>query len=310
MSAHDRLRRAVRPRHWIAWAAVLLAAAGGCSRRDAQAPAAAEGAPGEKRFPLSGEVLAVDARRNILQVHHDEVKDYMPSMTMEFAVSAGDALSARVGERIRAMLVVDKAGNARLEDLWPDDKVAHDTIEAGARGLREDTNDRGRAAYREVGEAIPDFALYDQDGRVVQSSRFRGRQIMLNFIYSRCPIANMCPAATAKMVETQGLARKAGVANVEFISITLDPANDTPGVLKAYASDRGIDTGNFSFLTGPQPAIRDLLAQFGVIAEVDGDILKHTLATLLIDEQGRITWRADGSAWEPKEFVSKMHRSP
>jgi protein SCO1/2 len=88
----------------------------------------------------------------------------------------------------------------------------------------------------------------------------------------------------------------------------MDPEYDTPGVLREYADQRGIDTTNFSFLTGPEAAIRDLLAQFGVIAEFRGDILDHTLATLLIDEKGKIAWRADGSAWEPREFVERMHR--
>ena len=167
---------------------------------------------------------------------------------------------------------------------------------------------RGSAAYREVGEKIPDFALYDQDGRVVSAGRFRGRQIMLNFIYSRCPVATMCPAATLRMMAVQKAARAAGVKNLELISITLDPANDTPGVLRDYAVGRAIDTSNFSFLTGPEPAIRDLLRQFGVIAEFQDGLLKHTLATLLIDEQGRIIHRADGSEWLVDEFVEKMHQ--
>jgi protein SCO1/2 len=131
---------------------------------------------------------------------------------------------------------------------------------------------------------------------------------MMNFIYSRCPVANMCPLSTAKMIETQKLARQAGIADIEFVSITLDPVHDTPGVLKDYADARNIDTGNFSFLTGPEPAIRDLLTQFGVIAEFRGDILDHTLATLLIDQKGRIVWRADGSQWQPAEFVSRMRK--
>jgi protein SCO1/2 len=73
---------------------------------------------------------------------------------------------------------------------------------------------------------------------------------------------------------------------------------------------RGIDTINFSFLTGPERAIKDLLTQFGVLTEAtrDESILKHTLATLLINEQGRIVWRADGSAWLTDEFVEKMKR--
>jgi protein SCO1/2 len=109
-----------------------------------------------------------------------------------------------------------------------------------------------------------------------------------------------------KMMSAQKLAREAGVKNLELVSITLDPAFDTPAVLKEYAAVRGIDTSNFSFLTGPENAIKDLLQQFGVIAEFEGDLLKHTLTTLLVDENGRIIHRADGSSWEPAEFVAKM----
>jgi protein SCO1/2 len=118
----------------------------------------------------------------------------------------------------------------------------------------------------------------------------------------------MCPAATLRMVAVQQQARAAGVKNLELISITLDPSNDTPGVLRDYAVGRGIDTSNFSFLTGPEPAIRDLLRQFGVIADFQDGLLRHTLATLLIDEQGRIIHRADGSEWLVDEFVEKMHQ--
>ena len=77
----------------------------------------------------------------------------------------------------------------------------------------------------------------------------------------------MCPASTAKMMGTQKQAKDAGVTQVEFVSITLDPTYDTPGVLKEYATTRGIDTGNFSFLTGPEAAVRDLLTQGGLASD-------------------------------------------
>jgi protein SCO1/2 len=302
--------RAYAVRHFAACAAFgALLGAGGCGRAPAGASAPAPAAEnGERRFPLTGEVLSADRAKKVLVVRHTEVAGYMPAMTMAFAVSSGDAASAVPGERIRADLVVDRAGAVRLENLWPDDKVTLDTIDSGARMLRQDTLEKGRQAYREVGDTVPDFVLYDQNGRVVNSARFRGRQVMLNFIYTRCPVANMCPLSTTKMIATQRLAREAGVTDIDFVSITLDPAHDTPGILRAYADDRGIDTSNFSFLTGPEAAIRDLLTQFGVIAEFKGDILDHTLATLLIDTKGRITWRADGSEWQPKEFVERMRR--
>jgi protein SCO1 len=292
-------------------AACLLALCAGCGRSggNASAPSTAATGPTPGTYALRGEIMSVDAARKVLVVKHEEIKGVMPAMTMEFAVSAGDVAVAKPGQHIRAELLPVKDGDWRLQKIWPDDKAATDAVTMGARALRQDTLTRGREAYRDIGETVPDFTLYDQDGRVVDIARFRGKQIMLNFIYTRCPVANMCPLSTSKMMEAQKLARAAKVVNLELVSITLDPAYDTPGVLKEYAQARGIDTGNFSFLTGPESAIKDLFTQFGVIMEWDGAVPKHTLSTLLIDENGKITYRADGSQWEPKDFVAKMHKA-
>lgn len=260
------------------------------------------------RHPITGTVVSVLRERGTLLVDHDEIPGYMPRMTMEFSVSAGDLALAKDGAALRATLVEGKPGEFRLEGVWWETPESALAVKKAAALLREETGIRGRGAYREVGENLPDFALYNQNGEVAQAARWRGKQVMLNFIFTRCPIATMCPAATMRMTETQRLAKEAAVGNVEFVSITLDPEYDTPGVLREYAEARGIDMANFSFLTGPESAIKDLLKQFGILTEMDGPILKHTLATLLINEQGRIVWRADGSSWEPKEFVEKMKR--
>jgi len=288
-------------------ACVLVALLPAC--KPVETPAAAPAEPVEKHYSLTGQVLKVDVANKSLLVQHDKIAGLMPAMTMEFTVSDGDLANAKEGQRIRADLVMDAQDNARLEKIWAVDPVAEATVQAAAGALRQDTAIRGKSAYREVGENLPDFALYDQEGRVVTAARFRGKQVMMNFIFSRCPVATMCPTATANMMTTQRKAREAGITNIEFVSITLDPDYDTPGVLKEYARIRGIDTVNFSFLTGPEGAIKDLLTQFGIIAEFDGSILKHTLATLLINEQGKIIWRTDGSQWSPDDFVKKMHKA-
>jgi protein SCO1/2 len=282
--------------------ALILLSLAGCSRAERNDK------PEQKRYALTGEIVSVDVARKVLAVRHDDIPGLMPAMTMEFSVSEGDAAVAKVGQHIRAQLIPADKGDWHLEQIWPAEAVATTTLAAQANALRQDTLTRGKTAYREIGEKIPDFALYDQEGRVVESVRFHGKQIMLNFIFSRCPVANMCPASTMKMMSAQKLAREAGVKNLELVSITLDPAYDTPGVLRQYALARGIDTTNFSFLTGPENAIKDLLVQFGVIAEFQGDLLKHTLTTLLINENGQIAHRVDGSSWEPAEFVGKMKR--
>ena len=290
-------------------AVLLMAAAGlaGCARSGAPAEAAAPAPPAEKRYPLTGEIVTVKAPERILIIHHDAIPDYMPSMTMEFHVGSGDAAIAKPGQRIRGDLIV-RHGVAWLENIWPDDALTNSRIDAAANALAQDTTIRGKGAYREIGETLPNFTLLDQEGRAVAINRFAGKQVMLNFIFTRCPIATMCPAATMKMMALQKAAREAGVTNLELVSISFDPAYDTPGVLKEYAEARHIDTSNFSFLTGPDKAVRQLLAQMGIIREFDGDTIKHTLGTLLIDEQGRIIHRVDGSQWDVQEFVSRMKK--
>lgn len=274
----------------------------------AAAPVSAGPTDEKTRHALTGTVVSVLTERGTLLVDHDEIPGYMPRMTMEFHVGGGDLSLAQVGARLRATLVEEAEGKFSLEGIWWGDDVSEATVRSAAAGLREDTNIRGRGAYREVGENLPDFALYNQNGDVVAAAKWRGKQILMNFIFTRCPVATMCPAATAKMIETQALAKEAGVANLELVSITLDPEYDTPGVLREYAEVRGIDTSNFSFLTGPEGAIKDLFRQFGILTEMKGGVLNHTLATLLINPDGKIVWRADGSGWSPAEFVKRMKR--
>ena len=256
--------------HARRWAA--LAAAAGCGRGDRgsrrPAPRAARR---EALYPLTGEVLSARSRQEDpcrpaqrgrrLHARDDHGVRGLGGRRGRREARRADPRGARGGAR---------RGRPPREDLAGRQGVArHDRRRARACCART----RSRRAARPTARSARrprEFVLYDQNGRVVDSARFRGKQVMLNFIYSRCPVANMCPLSTAKMMATQKLARESGVADIEFVSITLDPAYDTPGVLRDYADDRGIDTGNFSFLTGPEAAIRDLLTQFGVIAEFKG----------------------------------------
>ncbi|HVZ65117.1 MAG TPA: SCO family protein [Lacunisphaera sp.] len=297
----------VRPVALLLMTGALFVAAG-CARKETATVAdAAPAVPGEKRYPLKGEIIAVNKDRGTLTITHEAIKDYMPGMTMEFKAAAGDLAIAKPGEHIRAELVV-RGQDFSLEKIWPDDTATAAALAASANTLAQDTVMRGKGAYREIGETLPDFTLLDQEGRTVSGSRFRGKQVVLNFIFTRCPVANMCPAATLRMMALQKAAHTAGVTDLELVSISLDPEYDTPGVLKDYAAARGIDTSNFSFLTGPDAAVRQMLAQLGILREFDGPTIKHTLATVLVNEQGKISYRVDGSVWTPDEFIEHMRK--
>jgi protein SCO1/2 len=110
------------------------------------------------------------------------------------------------------------------------------------------------------------------------------------------------------MSQLQAAAREAGAKDFELVSISLDPEFDTPGVLRDYAEARGLDTTNWSFLTGPDASVRHLLAQLGVIREFEGATIKHTLATVLINADGKITHRVDGSTWQIEDFVRRLKK--
>ena len=277
--------------------ALLLLVATACTRTETSSSTAAA------VHPIRGEIVGLDLPRQVLLIHHEEIPGYMPAMTMEFSVTGLDLATVRAGQRLTATMGLPVDGIFPLTDFKLLDSPADRAVAAAALALRQETFTRGKNSYREIGEAVPSFTLYNQDGRAVSFDTFRGRRIVLNFIFTRCPVATMCPASTAKMMALQAAAKAQGIANFELVSISFDSAYDTPPVLKKYATERGINTTNFSFRTGPERAIRDLLAQFGIIAEPGENIFKHTLATLLIGADGKILHREDGSNWLPNDFL-------
>ncbi len=252
---------------------------------------------------LSGEIIEVDADAGKLLVEHGDIPGLLEAGATAFRVSRGDLANAKAGQRVRAR-VVESGGEKRLEQIWPDDRLSRGIIDQTTLALRQDTMTRGSRAFREVGEEAPAFALFNQDGEVVRINRYRGKALVVNFIYTRCPVPHMCPAATMRMAQLQEEARDAGIEDFELISITLDPDFDTPGVLREYADRYDIDTENFSFLTGPQNAINDLMAQMGII--IEGDVSNHTLGTALIDPAGTIRHRVFGSNWMVSDFLERL----
>jgi protein SCO1/2 len=153
-------------------AALVLA---GCSRNSAEPET--DVAPKPEGWDLRGQIVEVNKERGTLTVHHEEIPNFMPAMVMEFKVSPGDLATAKPNAHIRGWLY--RSGDDWvLEKIWPDDDATRRAVEAATEALKQDTAIRGPRPYREVGEQAPDFALYDQDGRVVQASRFLGRRIV------------------------------------------------------------------------------------------------------------------------------------
>lgn len=218
-------------------------------------------------------------------------------------VYPGDALTYKPRDIIKGSLV----GN-RLENIWPADPIQERIMRDRNGRLRSDTVTRGLKVFRAAGEYLPPFALYDQDSGLITPESWRGKYVVINFIFTRCAQPTMCPASTARMVRLQREAKASNINDLQLVTVTFDPEYDTPGVLKYYALTRGIDTENFTLLTGPNSAIQDLMKQFGILIRPEDGTLDHTMATLIIDPQGKIRYRKDGSRWSVQEFVDQLNR--
>jgi len=194
-----------------------------------------------------------------------------------------------------------------LVEVWPNDRSELIRINNINRLLRRDTLSMGDSMIRSVGDTLPPFALYDQDGDIITTDYFDGSVTVLNFIFTRCSVPEMCPASTMRMKKLQNLAQKTKVPHVRFLSITLDPDFDTPGVLKSYARAYSLDEANFRLGTARKRVIDDLTRQFGIFRKSVDDLpLDHTMRTMIINSKRQIIYQFPGSQWSAEDFLARL----
>jgi protein SCO1/2 len=148
-----------------------------------------------------------------------------------------------------------------------------------------------RAALPQLGN-VGRFQLTDQAGRAVNEGTLRGKVWAAAFFFTRCP--TICPRITRRMLDLQHAAAHDKVP-LQLVSFSVDPENDTPEVLLAYAKQYGADLGSWRFLTGDLEAIRKTSEQ-GFKLALDGKPtpgadhlgLFHGSHLVLVDGSGQI----------------------
>ncbi|NJO23687.1 MAG: SCO family protein [Sphingomonadales bacterium] len=156
-------------------------------------------------------------------------------------------------------------------------------------------------------EEPPSFSLIDAEGRAVALSDFKGKVVVLHFIYASCP--DVCPLHADRIAEIQGLINASPTKDqVRFVSITTDPKNDSAEVMRGYGPVHGLDSVNWSFLTipvgQPEDTTRELATAYGhTFAKTEGHYQVHGVVTHVIDRRGR--WRANfhGLRFAPVNLV-------
>ena len=226
-----------------------------------------------------------------------------------FSISDGDTMWLKPGREIRGV-EIQKDEKRFLDQIFPASNREESHAYMCNQELRNDTVERGSNPVREVGEELPNFALIDQDGNLIDRNSLIGNTTVINFIFTRCTVAEMCPATTMRTGALLQQIKKESFPSVRLISMTMDPEYDTPGVLKAYAASYGVDDPQYRFATGSLQAIRDLKKQLWIKAQPDPNlILQHTMRTLLVGPDLKILYQVPGSKWEMEDFLGKIRRS-
>ena len=273
---------------------------------------ATENATGEaKRYELKGTVVSVDRANRKAKIQHEAVKGYMDAMTMEFPIHEDwvwDDLAP--GAEIRADLVVDSSAK---EPFWLE-KIG---ILAAAKPGQPQPNIDDR--FAQIGKEIPDFQLTNQDGKRISMKDFRGKSLAITFIYSQCPLPDYCIKMSTNFSDTANRIAEEPEAKDKFrlLTISFDPARDTPEKLKSYGlgylgKGAKSDFTIWQLAVGTDKEVREVADFFGLRYEVDPTDkaqFNHTLRTAVVSPEGKVTKIFPGNEWTPNDLIKEMKAS-
>lgn len=255
----------------------------------------------QRRYPLAGQVLGVNVEQQQLTVKHEDIRGFMPAMTMPFTVRNPEDLQRhKPGDLIAATLVVeDNAGY--LENI----------VKTGEAPLPPEASQMPAARMIEAGAEVPDAEFVDQAGRTVHLSDWRGKVTAVTFVYTRCPLPDFCPLMDRHFAAVQrALAEDRRLASrVHLVSVSFDPGYDTPDILRAHAERVSADPEHWSFVTGTPAAVDSFAGAFGVsIFRADEPMqeIVHNLRTAVIGPDGRLSTVLNGNDWKPEQLLEAI----
>jgi len=281
--------RAQRFVAWLVGVSIILA----CAACQTQKPLP------EQRFEVQGKVVAVDKSEGTVTVAHEAIPGYMAAMTMAYPLKnkwAFDVL--KPGQTLRATLVVAS------DRAWLEGIVITEQAKTESTSLAE-------SAGTPLGQVVPDFPLTNQDGKRIHLGQYRGKALLLTFIYTRCPLPDYCPLMTHNFVKILAGIRsdKTLSPSTHLLSISVDPEHDKPGVLRAYGQEYAGDPHPFDqwdFASGTPEQVRKVAEFFGLKYWSDGGQIVHALVTALIGPDGKVEKIYRGNDWQPADVLADL----
>ena len=266
----------------------------------------------QKTYKLRGKITAVDAASGHITVAHGPIPGFMEAMTMSYKLAEpGTASELHVGDVITARVLADEDAAGPLNI-----RLDHIVVVAQAR---PDSVPTVQYHVPQAGEAVPDFKLLNQSGKTIDLAHFKGRVVLMTFIYTRCPLPDFCPKMSSNFAEIdQSLAAdKTLYAKTHLLSVSFDPKYDTPTVLRSYG---GAHTGRFTnedfahwdFAAPSLPELPKMLQYFDV--GVTGDSsdpanIAHSLSTVLIGKDGKVIAWYPTNDWKTADVLAEVKRA-
>ncbi len=260
-----------------------------------------------KHYEMKGQVLGVNRDKMEILVKHEDIPGLMPAMTMPYKVeSAGMLDNLGPGDLITTDLAVDngagvitkitKTGTAKVDTPPPSPPSSgFELIKLGAE--------------------VPNQAFTDQDGKERKLNDIRaGKAMALTFIYTKCPMPTYCPMMDRQFAAVQKAIKSTPALNdkAHLLSVSFDPKNDTPPVLKKHAAELGADPKIWTFVTGGRDDIDKFAMTFGVTLirgeSADPNEIGHTLRTAILDRDGKLVKTYTGNEWSASDIVADLEK--
>lgn len=261
-----------------------------------------------KRYELNGKIISVNAQKREATIQHDEIKGYMPAMTMAFPFGKNDVWALRelkAGDKIGADLVIESDQSYFLEKV----SISQSRDASGETAMPVELDDE------KIGAEVPNFALTNQDDKRIAFNDFRGKYLLTTFIYVRCPLPDYCPLMSIRFSDLEKQIKSSPELSnkIRLLSITFDPKNDTPKVLKTYGTgylnkETKPTFDIWQLATGSEQEIKDVAAYFGLNSTPDGTQIIHNLRTALISPEGKIIKIYSGNEWKTTDILNDIKK--
>ncbi len=261
--------------------------------------------PKEVIYDLRGQVTSIYSMKNEITIRHEKIPGFMPAMTMPFKVKDIMLLEKRrPGDFIEAKLVItDK--EAYLINIV---KTGFEELLIPTETFQNSTN---AVTQLRKGDFLPDVTFIDQDNSPQNFNEYLGKQLILTFIYTRCPLPNFCPLMDLRFQSLQKtiLKNKDLKATTRLFSISFDPEFDTPKILKQYGDELKADYEIWSFLTGEKDVILNFAEHFGILVinnESSPEEIVHSLRTVIVNTSGRLVKIYHGNEWTSEDIWEEI----